>query len=142
MGFLDSPRRRRRAAWLGGVLGVAAAVVVVVVLLFPNTSGSGPEHFSNTPVQTVEVEKQVPVTRARRAAVDALFDRFVPAAIERKDLGAAYDLVTAQGHSGETRKDWQHGQLPVYSYDAKGTTFHGWTVEGSYAKELDVELDL
>lgn len=128
-------------AWLGGVLGVAAAVVLLVVL-FPNTSGDGKGHFSNTPVQRVQVEKQVPVTRQRRAAVNELFDRFVPAAIERKDTGAAYDLVTAQGHSGVTREDWRRGQLPVYAYDAKGTTFHGWIVEGSYAKEMDLELDL
>ena len=128
-------------AWLGGFMGIAFAVLLLVIF-FPNTSGSGPGHFSNTPVQRVQVEKQVPVTRQRRAAVNELFDRFVPAAIERKDPGAAYDLVTAQGHSGVTREEWRHGQLPVYAYDAKGTTFHGYIVEGSYAKEMDLELDL
>jgi hypothetical protein len=128
-------------AWLGGVLGVAAAVGIVAVVL-PNTGGSGPGYFTNTPVQRVQVEKQVPFTRQRRAAVNELFDRFVPAAIERKDPGAAYDLVTAQGHSGVTREEWRHGQLPVFAYDARGTTFHGYIVEGSYAKELDLELDL
>jgi hypothetical protein len=30
----------------------------------------------------------------------------------------------------------------VYEYDAKGSTFHGWRVEGSYKDEMDVELDL
>ncbi len=128
-------------AWLGGVLGVAVAVAILAVVL-PNTGGSGPGHFTNTPVQRVQVEKQVPFTRQRRAAVNELFDRFVPAAIERKDPGAAYDLVTAQGHSGVTREEWRHGQLPVFAYDARGTTFHGYVVEGSYAKELDLELDL
>ena len=127
--------------WLGSFLLVAVAIVFVVIL-FPNTSGNGPQHFSNTPVQRVQVDKQVPMTRARRAAANELFDRFVPAAIERKDPGAAYDLVTAQGRDGLTRKDWQNGQLPVYAYDAKGTTFHGYVVEGSYAKEMDLELDL
>ena len=127
--------------WLGGFVVVAVAIVILVIL-FPNTSGNGPEHFSNTPVQRVQVDKQVPMTRARRAAANELFDRFVPAAIERKDPGAAYDLVTAQGRDGLTRKDWQNGQLPVYAYDAKGSTFHGYIVEGSYAKEMDLELDL
>jgi hypothetical protein len=127
--------------WLGGFLAVAV-VVVFLVTLFPNTSGYHRDVFSKTPVQRVQVDKQVPMTPARRAAVNELFDRFVPAAIERKDPGAAYDLVTAQGHSGETRKDWEKGQLPVYAYDAKGSTFHGYIVEGSYAKELDLELDL
>ncbi|HET7352707.1 MAG TPA: hypothetical protein VFJ11_01500 [Gaiellaceae bacterium] len=141
MSVVASPRRRRRLAWLGGFLVVAVAIVFLVTL-FPNTSGFGPQHFSNTPVQRVQVEKQVPVTRERRAAVNELFDRFVPAAVERKDPGAAYDLVTAQGRSGLTREDWRNGQLPVYAYDARGTTFHGWIVEGSYAKEMDLELDL
>jgi hypothetical protein len=141
MSVLASPRRRRRMAWLGGFMGVAAAVLLVVIFL-PGTSGNGPQHFSNTPVQRVQVERQVPMTRARRAAANRLFDRFVPAAVERKDPGAAYDLMTEQGRDGLTRKDWQNGQLPVYAYDAKGTTFHGYVVEGSYAREMDLELDL
>jgi hypothetical protein len=139
--FLVSPRRRRRMAWLGGFLVVAVAVVILATL-FPNTSGYGPQHFSNTPVQRVQVQRQVPVTPARRAEVNALFDRFVPAAIERQDPGGAYDLVTPAGRGGLTREDWQNGQLPVFAYDAKGSTFHGWVVEGSYKNELDLELDL
>ena len=127
--------------WLGGFVAVAV-VVVFLVTLFPNTSGYHRDVFSKTPVQRVQVEKQVPVTAARRREVNDLFDRFVPAAIERKDPGAAYDLVTSAGHSGETRAGWEKGQLPVYAYDAKGSTFHGWIVEGSYAKEMDLELDL
>jgi len=141
MSYLASPRRRRRMTWLGAVLGVAVAVVIVVAV-FPNTGGNLSQKHSNVPVQRVQVEKEVPMTRQRRAAVDELFDRFVPAAIERKNPGGAYDLVTAQGHAGGTRADWRNGQLPVYAYDAKGTTFHGYIVEGSYAKEMDLELDL
>jgi hypothetical protein len=141
MSLLASPKRRKRVAWLGGAVA-AAALVVVVVMLFPNTNGNLPQHFSNTPVQRVQAGKQVPVTPARRRALDALFDRFVPEAIERKDPAAAYHLVTFAGRAGLTHEEWLKGQLPVAAFDAAGTTFHGYHVEASYADEMDLELDL
>jgi hypothetical protein len=141
MPLLWSPRRRRRIAWLGGFLGVAV-VVAVMVALVPNTSGHEDNRHSNVPVQRVTVDKQVPVTPARRAEIDAVFDRFVPAAVERKDPGAAYDMVTPEGHAGLTREDWRKGRLPVFEYDAKGSNFHGWVNQASYPNEMDVELDL
>jgi hypothetical protein len=32
--------------------------------------------------------------------------------------------------------------MPVYPYDARGTTFHGWTVDVSFRDSMSVELDL
>jgi hypothetical protein len=139
--LLESPRQRRRLAWLAGFLGVAA-IAAVVAYLVPNYSGNVPQKFSNQPVQRVISQKSVPVTLARRAQVNALFDAFVPAAIERKDPVAAYDLLTTEGRSGQTRNDFRHGKLPVLAYDAKGATFHGWSVDDSYRDQMDVQLYL
>jgi hypothetical protein len=141
VGLLDSPRRRRRFAWLGIALGIAG-LVVLGVLLIPNTSGHIEQHFSNEPVQRVVNEKQVPVTRAVRREVNALFDAFVPAAVARRDTSAAYDLATPAFHADGTRADWAAGHLPVYPYKPKGSTFHGWHVESSFPNDLSVELDL
>ncbi len=141
MGLLDSPRRRRRAAWISVAAGIAG-LVVLGVLLIPNTSGKLPEKFSNTPVQIVVNQKQVPVTPKMRREVDALFDAFVPAAVARRDTGAAYDLATSAFHADGTRASWAAGDLPVYPYKPKGHTFHGWHVEASYPNDLDVQLYL
>jgi hypothetical protein len=139
--LLASPRRRRRLAWLGGTL-VACLVAALVVALVPHTSGEIDRNFSNEPVQRVIPERNVPVTPARRAEVNVLFDAFVPAAVERRDPSAAYDLVTPAFRGGVDRSVWDHGDLPVYPYEPHGKVFHGWTVDTSYRTSMSVQLFL
>jgi hypothetical protein len=140
-GFLASPRARRRLAWLAAFAAVALGIVAVV-LSFPNTDGRLPDRFTNEPVQRVVVEKQVPVTPARRAEINALFDAFVPAAVERADPASAFDLVTPEFRGDGTRADWAKGNLPVFPYEPRGASFHGWTVDTSYRTTMSVQLDL
>jgi hypothetical protein len=137
----ESPRKRRRLFRLGAV-AVACIAVGIVFVLLPNTNGLVKSHFSNQPVQRVVVERQVPVTRARRSEVNSLFDAFVPSAVERHDPRTAYALVTPAFRAGVTRREWLSGQMPVYPYDARGTSFHGWTVDDSFRNSMSVELDL
>jgi hypothetical protein len=139
--MLSSPRRRRRLAWLGAGL-VACLAAAAALVLFPSTKGKVDENFSNEPVQRVTVPKQVAVTPERRARVNALFDEFVPAAVERRDPGSAYDLVTPEFRGGAARSVWRRGDLPVYPYDARGKAFHGWTVDTSYPTTMSVQLFL
>jgi hypothetical protein len=139
--LVRSPRRRRRLIRVGAVV-LVGGVVALVAFLLPSTNGNVKSRFSNAPVQRVTVEREVPVTAERRRQVDGLFDAFVPAAMERRDPGAAYDLVTPSFRGGTTRRDWQEGRLPVYPYQARGRTFHGWTVDLSYPRSMSLELDL
>ncbi len=137
--LVESPRVRRRLAKLV-VVAVACLVATLVVVFFPNTNGNLKSRFSNEPAQRVVVERQVPVTPARRAEVNALFDAFVPAAVLRRDPGAAYDLVTPEFRGGASRSAWRRGKLPVYPYSPRGHRFHGWTVDTSYRDTMSVEL--
>jgi hypothetical protein len=139
--LVESPRLRRRLLRLGAV-GIVCGTAAIVFVLLPNTTGKQKETFSNAPVQRVVSERQVPVTPARRAQVNKLFDAFVPAAVERRDPGAAYDLVTPSFRGGASRAAWRHGDLPVTFYQPRGKTFHGWTVDTSYAKSMSVQLYL
>jgi hypothetical protein len=139
--LVESPRLRRR------LLRLAAAAVVclvagIVVVLIPNTTGNQKETFSNEPVQRVVSQRHVPVTPVRRAQVNKLFDAFVPAAIERHDPGAAYDLVTPTFRGGASRAAWRKGDLPVSVYEPRGRSFHGWTVDTSYRTSMSVQLYL
>lgn len=77
---------------------------------------------------------------AERRAIDATLDRFVPAAVQRHDLAASYDLVTPAMRTGISRRAWAHGTTNVMTYPARGTRFHGWTVD--LARPGYVMLDL
>jgi len=137
----ESPRKRRRLFRLGAV-GVVCLAAGIVFAFLPNTNGHVESHLSNEPAQRVVVERQVRVTPARRTEVNALFDAFVPSAVERHDPRVAYGLVTPAFRAGVTRKEWLSGRMPVYPYDARGTSFHGWSVDDSFRNSMSVELDL
>jgi hypothetical protein len=119
-------------------------VIAGIVLLIPEHTSRLPSApiRSGKPQAEAASEKPVPVGPATRHAIDALLDRFVPAAVARKDPGAAYDLVTPSGHEGLTRAEWKTGNIPVYPYTARGTSFHGWTVDYSYRDEVALDLFL
>jgi len=75
-----------------------------------------------------------------RPAIDATLDRFVTSAVLRHDLAASYDLVTPAMRNGISRRAWARGQTSVMAYPARGTRFHGWTVD--LAQPGYVMLDL
>ena len=141
MSLLSSPRQRRRLTWVAAA-AVVGSGIVALVLLIPNTTGRLPDHFSNTPVQVVTNEDQVPVTASTRREVNALFDAFVPEAVARRDPAAAYDLVTPAFRGDGTKESWRKGEVPVFYYEPKGSVFHGWTVEASYRNALSLQLYL
>src|SRR5439155_3642446 len=85
---------------------------------------------------------QVPLSRADRAEIDRLFDRFVPAAVERRNPAAAYDLVTQTLRSIAPRSQWRTGAIPISPFDAAGARFHGWTVITSYRTSATLDLTL
>jgi hypothetical protein len=141
MSLLESPRLRRRLLRLGAV-AAGCLVAAIVAVVIPSTNGNQKSTFSNEPVQRVVSERQVPVTPARRAQVNKLFDAFVPAAVERRDPEAAYDLVTPLFRGGASRAAWRNGDLPVSFYQPRGHTFHGWTVDASYRTSMSLQLYL
>jgi hypothetical protein len=77
---------------------------------------------------------------AERRGINATLDRFVTSAVQRKNLAAAYDLVTPAMRTGISRRAWAHGKTNVMAYPARGTRFHGWTVD--LAQPGYVMLDL
>jgi hypothetical protein len=122
---------------------LAAAVVgVVVYLVVPNEHGGIANRQETGTVQRVQRSKQVRVTAKTRASIDSLFDRFVPAAIARRDPGSVRPYVTPNLWSQATPAQWRAGSIPVPPYDPAGTTFHGWSTLYSYARLIGVRLTL
>jgi hypothetical protein len=81
-----------------------------------------------------------PLSAADRHAIDRALDAFVNSAIKRRNVGASYNLVTPQFRGGTSRAAWMKGNLPVYPYPARGTSFHEWTLE--FASPNDVGFQL
>jgi hypothetical protein len=79
---------------------------------------------------------------AERRAIDATLDSFVASAVQRHDLAASYDLVTPALRAGISRRAWGHGQTNVIAYPARGTRFHGWTVDLAQPGYVIVDLIL
>jgi len=56
-------------------------------------------------------------------AIKVLLHQFVPAAVARKDPGAAYRLAAPAMRTGTVRSDWDKGVIPVVPYPARPTGF-------------------
>ena len=136
-----SPRARRRLTWAAGVL-VAVVVGVVIYLVVPNEHGGIATPQETGTVQLVPRAKEVRVTARTRASIDSLFDRFVPAAIARRDPGSVRPYVTANLWSQATPEEWRAGSIPVPPYEPAGATFHGWSTLYSYRRLIGLRLTL
>ncbi len=137
--LLSSARRRRRLLRLG-IVAAFAVVVAGVVVLLPNYSGHTAQRFTSEPVQVVKTQRQVPVRPEDRRAIDALLDRFVPAAVDRRDPASAYSLATAALRAGTSRAAWANGDVPVFPLAVADSRFHDWSVEYSFRNEVNLEL--
>lgn len=83
---------------------------------------------------------QARLTRADRAGINRTIDAFVRDGVRRQNLPAAYDLVTANFRGGASRAAWAKGDTPIYPFPARGTSWHGWTLD--YALRNDVAFEL
>src|SRR5437660_5573887 len=77
-----------------------------------------------------------------RQAINATLDVFGNHAVKRKDVGAAYGVVTQTLRAGMTRKQWSRGDIGVYPYPATGNRFHAWTIEYRTREEIAIQLEL
>lgn len=137
MGVFESPRMRRRLAWIGAGILVAGVVAAAIVLV---PTAHKPHETLRPSGRAQVAQKVVRLTPATRRAIDALFDSFVPDAVERHDARRALPLVTHAFRAGVTNNEWLHGSLPVMPYDAVGRRFHGWTLIYAYPREISVAL--
>ena len=121
---------------------MAAGAAALVVALLPEHHGGIASSVQSGPVQTVAHPREVRMTPQVRRRIDELLDRFVPAAIARRDPVGARAYVTPALRGQATVAEWRTGTIPVPPYDPAGTTFHGWTTIYSYPRSASVELTL
>lgn len=132
----DSPRRRKRVLIVAGAAGVAL-LATLLGLHFRNTAEPHKETFEPGKAQVTHEQVPKRLASADRRDILAVVDRFVEAGVAGKDLAASYDLTTANFHAGVSRKQWMHGDNPIYRYPVFE---HGARIAGSFADEVDVQL--
>lgn len=74
-----------------------------------------------------------------RAAINALLDEFVPAAVAQKDLQRGWELSAGAART-TTHAQWMKGDTSVQRYPAKGKHFHGWVVNYSYPGDIGFDI--
>ena len=133
----SSPRLRRRLGWTAGVLAVLGAAAATIALL---PAGKPPPPDRLTVAPTRSAEREVKLTPGMRRAINGTLDRFVPAAVDRRDPGLAWRFAGPGLRAGTTRRDWLAGNLPIQPFPAKGTRFHGWRPLYVYRDRVGVDL--
>lgn len=135
----SSPRIRRRLAWtLVPLLALGGAAAA-----FALAPGRHVDRSADMPTGTeraVLPERRVALRPVDRSAIDAVLDRFVPAAVARRDPALAYALATPGLRASAPRSDWLRGRLPVFPLQLKPQGYHGWTL--NEATPSGVSLDL
>jgi hypothetical protein len=137
-----SPRRRRRLARLGVVVAAAFAVLVsTLVLRAPADDDSevvaGSRGDIYVPPETIRMSPRL------RREINGTLDRFVPAAVLRKDPMEAYRLSTPTLRTSATRAQWRNGEIPVYPFHVKeGSDLHGWRLNFAVKNNVNVDLML
>jgi hypothetical protein len=127
----ESPRVRRRLTWVAIAAFLALAGTAVAVLIPNKSPTQGAAHGGRTPAQ-LAVDTHQKLSQADRRRIDALLDRFIPAAVERRDLSAAWALAGPEMRSSSSLAQFRKGDLPVPSYPANEKNYHHW-------RAIDVE---
>src|SRR5436190_4041181 len=135
----SSPRRRRLTGRAVAAFAVISAIAGAIAFL-PTRSPDGPAPTSRGAAEIVSTPASVPVTAKRRHAIDVLLERFLPSALERRNLEVVRTLVTPSFAAGVTAAQWRRGQIPVLPYKPRDSQFRGWVVNYSYANEVSLDV--
>jgi hypothetical protein len=110
------------------VAAVPITGVALVVALVPErssiedtiTTDEGPAQLADNTVYHLHP--------GDHAKINALLDRFIPAAVERRSAATAWALAGPELRAYSSVAQWRAGNTPVPEYPARGKTFHYWTI--------------
>jgi hypothetical protein len=137
---LASPRLRRRLRW-AAVLAVAAAAAVAAIVAMPGGRERPPERLRAAPPGSQPVEqREVPLTRGTRRAIDATLAHYLPAAVGRRDPALAWSLSGPALREAAPRSKWLAGELPVYPYPFRVERRYEWRPMFTYRDRVGFDL--
>lgn len=121
-----SAKTRRRLLWTLAAAVPVAAVTLVVVLVPERSTIAGGVTVDEGPAQLADTHHYRLTARDRRQ-IDAVLDRFIPAAVERRSATTAWALAGPELRASSSLSEWRAGSSPVPAYPARGDRFHYWT---------------
>jgi hypothetical protein len=127
----ESPRLRRRLKWVA-IAGSLVVAGVLVAILIPSKGPSNGTAIGNRRAAQLAVNTHRKLSLADRRLIDTLLDRFIPAAVERRDSDTAWALAGPELRGASSLSDFRKGRLPVPSYPANEKNYHHW-------RAIDVE---
>jgi hypothetical protein len=135
---IKKPGWRKALPWIVGVVAVGV-IVGLVGWRYSNTGHSSATPLTNLPAQDVS---KVPPTVKLPAAATKVARRFIETAVARKNLPAAYSLVTNEIRQGQTLKQWNTGNIAVVPYPVDAVQYAPMKIDFSYPKEALIEIAL
>lgn len=139
MHLLSSPRRRRRLGWATLSL-VALGAGAAVIAAFPEPKSLPPDRLTAAP--PVQSERPVQLTASMRRGIAATLERFVPAAVGRRDAALAWKLAGPGLRAGGTRREWLAGSMPVFPFPARPTRYDQWKPAYTFRDRVGFDLML
>lgn len=136
-GFFSSPRNQRRLMWASGAVLLVGLIVFLTTVVFHGSSGI------KSPISTVRAQSAPKQIRAK--ADPKAFEvgrKFIETAVQRKNLDAAYTLVNDEIKGGQTRKQWDTGNIAVIKYPSGNAETAAFTVVWSYRTQMMTIVDL
>jgi hypothetical protein len=130
------PGWRKALPWVLVVL-VVGAVVAVVGIKYSNTGTPSATPLTNKPATDVS---KVPKTVKLPGGATTVARRFIQTAVARKNLGAAYSMVTQQILQGQSLKSWKTGNIAVIPYPVSEIKYAPMKIDFSYPNEAQIEV--
>jgi hypothetical protein len=123
--LVRSPRLRRRLFWVALALAaVGAAVGLILAIPSPKHENVNPTG-NEGPAQTV-AQTNARLTRRDRQRIEALLEKFVPAAVGRQSATTAWALAGPELKASSTLAQWKKGISPVPAFPVREKRFDGW----------------
>jgi hypothetical protein len=131
------PGWQKALPWVIAVAVVGAAIAAGIIWSNTGTSNSTP--LTNQPA--VDVSK-VPATIKLAPGATEVARKFIRTAVARKDLAAAYPIVTEQIRQGQSLKEWSSGNIAVVPYPVDAVKYAPMKIDFSYPNEAQIQVAL
>jgi hypothetical protein len=134
----------RKPGWQKALPWVVGVVAVGALLGFLGFHYSNTGHSTATPLlnKPADDRSAVPATVKLTPGATAVARRFIETAVARKNLPAAYKLVTQEIRQGQTLAEWKTGNIAVVPYPVDAVKYAPMKIDFSYPKEALIEVAL
>jgi hypothetical protein len=135
---IKKPGWRKALPWIVGVVAVGA-IVGFLGYHYSNTGHTDSTPLLNKPAQDVS---KVPSTVKLTPGATRFARQFIETAVARKNLVAAYSLVTNEIRQGQSLKEWKTGNIAVIPYPVDAVKYAPMKIDFSYPREALIEVAL